>query len=610
MKHRFKSKIKNQKLKILAILFFIVGCANQPILKNQNQDLVFLPVPRQLKFVSGFFNSPTNSENVIVEINPKKIQKSQGYCLEISPNKIHITAHDKPGAFYAEMTLRQIFRQSPSGKIPCLTINDYPDFQNRGIMLDISRDKVPTMQTLYNLVDKFAELKINQFQLYTEHTFAYKNHKKVWENASPMTASQIQKLDVFCKNRFIELVPNQNSFGHFERWLKYPEYKKLAEVPAASVSLNPENPDSIKLIEELYSELLPNFSSKQFNVGCDETMQLGKGASSNAVAKLGKGKVYLNFLRKINKQVQKNGKTMQFWGDIVSKHPELISELPENVIALVWGYRITAPYAERTKKYADAGVPFYVCPGTAAWNSLLGRTDNMLSNVFIAAKNGLENGAKGLMICEWGDHGHWQHLPFAYPGFAYAAAVSWDFKKNHNIDLEKGLDSHIFLDKTKTIGKVICELGETYNIVGNLGFLPVVIRFLYYPDDDINADYMKSISVKKMQNAIAKINCLITELDNVKMDCKDADWIIEEFKNNAALAKHSYNIGIAKLETQSSKISEIPIERRKLLADELENIIPEYRRLWLRRNRPGGLKDSTQYFENLLQVYCKEFPKA
>jgi len=226
-----------------------------------------------------------------------------------------------------------------------------------------------------------------------------------------------------------------------------------------------------------------------------------------------------------------------------------------------------------------------------------------MSNVYIAAKYGLENGAKGLMICEWGDHGHWQHLPFAYPGFAYAAAVSWGFQNNRNIDLPDALDSHIFMDETKTTGKIICELGETYNISGKENFLPTVIRFLYWHDDDINADYMKLVSVEKLQKSKEKIDCLIAELDNAKMTCEDADWIIEELNNNAALAKHSYNLGIAKLETQTSKVSDIPIERRELLSKELEKIIPEYRKLWLRRNRPGGLSDSDGYFERLLQIY-------
>ena len=54
-------------------------------------------------------------------------------------------------------------------------------------MLDISRDKVPTMPTLFALVDRLAEWKINQLQLYIEHTFAYRGHEEVWRNADPMT---------------------------------------------------------------------------------------------------------------------------------------------------------------------------------------------------------------------------------------------------------------------------------------------------------------------------------------------------------------------------------------------------------------------------------------
>ena len=46
-------------------------------------------------------------------------------------------------------------------------------FAVRSYMLDISRDKVPTMGTLKQLVDILARFDYNQFQLYTEHTFAY-----------------------------------------------------------------------------------------------------------------------------------------------------------------------------------------------------------------------------------------------------------------------------------------------------------------------------------------------------------------------------------------------------------------------------------------------------
>src|SRR2546428_658255 len=84
-----------------------------------------------------------------------------------------------------------VSRHGP-GRIPCVDIVDWPDFPVRGAMLDISRDKVPRMKTLYRLVDWLASLKINQLQLYTEHTFAYSKHRVVWKDASPMTPQEIR----------------------------------------------------------------------------------------------------------------------------------------------------------------------------------------------------------------------------------------------------------------------------------------------------------------------------------------------------------------------------------------------------------------------------------
>ena len=104
-------------------------------------------------------------------------------------------------------------------------------FAVRSYMLDISRDKVPTMGTLKQLVDILARFDYNQFQLYTEHTFAYAAHKAVWEKASPLTAEEIRELDLYCVMHGIELVPNQNCFGHMERWLTKPDYNHLAELP-------------------------------------------------------------------------------------------------------------------------------------------------------------------------------------------------------------------------------------------------------------------------------------------------------------------------------------------------------------------------------------------
>lgn len=54
-----------------------------------------------------------------------------------------------------------------------------------GYMLDISRDKVPTLETLKTIAALLGRLGFDEFQLYTEHTFAYEGHKVAWENWTP-----------------------------------------------------------------------------------------------------------------------------------------------------------------------------------------------------------------------------------------------------------------------------------------------------------------------------------------------------------------------------------------------------------------------------------------
>ena len=79
--------------------------------------------------------------------------------------------------------------------LPVLKIQDQPNFARRGVMLDISRDKVPTLATTLALVELLASLKINELQLYMEHTFAYAGHEQVWQDASPFTGAEIEELD-------------------------------------------------------------------------------------------------------------------------------------------------------------------------------------------------------------------------------------------------------------------------------------------------------------------------------------------------------------------------------------------------------------------------------
>jgi len=573
-----------------------------------------------LKGVYGALKlSASNGSNTSVEIRvlPDRVRRAQGYELSVLPERIRIVAHDQAGAFYAAQTLKQMCRVA-AGKLRCLQVRDWPDYPNRGVMLDISRDKVPTMPSLYQLVDKLAEFKINQFQLYTEHTFAYQKHKKVWKDASPMTAGQIKKLDKYCADRHIELVPNQNSFGHLKRWLKHEPYRQMAEAPDGcntdwgwqqGLSLCATDPRAVEFLAGLYDELLPNFTSRQINVGCDETVDLGCARTKEICKKKGKGRVYLDFIKKIHGLVSSHGRTMMMWGDIVMKHPELVSELPDGIIVLEWGYEAKHPFDENCKKYANAGVPFYVCPGTSTWETLTGRMDNSRANLLSAAINGKKHGAIGFLNTHWGDRGHREPLPVSYPAYTYGAAVSWSIEANKDMDLPTQLDRHVFLDQNGVMGKLIHDLGNTYKIPGVLiTNRSILSNILLKSGENFNRGAYSKLSKEKLEETIRYVDQVMAPLEKSSMQISDAKHIKEELVCAANLLRHSCRLGIARIEAPEKKIANIPAAQRAELTKELDALIVESKRLWLVRNRPGGLKDSIAHLERLRESYQQTQP--
>jgi hypothetical protein len=531
------------------------------------------------------------------------LSNPQSYIINCTKDMIVLSASDEAGAFYGLQTLSQII-QTEGLSFQGFKIEDGPDLSNRGIMLDISRTKVPTMDTLYEIVDMMASVKLNQLQLYTEHTFAFSGHERVWAEASPMTAEEIIQLDAYCKECYIELVPNLNSFGHMERWLKHPEYQHMAECPDGFMtpwgskrdcgSVLKPNQISLDFLDSLYAEMLPNFSSSCLNVGCDETWELGKGWSKKLADEKGSTRVYLDFLLKIAELAKKHNKKMQFWGDIILKKPELVKELPKDITALEWGYEADHPYAEHCALFKESGVPFYVCPGTSSWSTITGRVTNCLGNIESAAKNGIENGALGLLNTDWGDGGHHQYLPISYIGYFAGAAYSWNMKKNKNVDIAEAVSCMAVGDASNTIGPLLVEFGNVYltfvkdqrsnsNTVGHLTRC------------DMEQHNCENISKTEFKNALKTFAKIKIKLDAVVSASEEIELVKSEFSNSIAMAILAVKKGLYIKDNNA-------FDKAVLLAEAVI-IIGNHQKLWLKRNRIGGLQESVDI---LKKNFCFE----
>jgi hypothetical protein len=362
-------------------------------------------------------------------------------------------------------------------------------------------------------------------------------------------------------------------------------------------SLNPTDRRSIEFMGELFSELLPHFSSEKFNVGCDETWDVGRGRSARAVEEKGAGRVYLDYVLGIYDLVERHGRTMHFWGDIIIQHPELVPELPKDAVVLEWGYEADHPFDEHGAEFARSGMPFFVCPGTSSWNTIAGRTSNCLGNIRNATENGLKHGASGVLNTDWGDNGHTQYLPVSYLGFAAGAALPWCHETNRDEDFISALDLHAFYDTTRVMGRLSHDLGKAHELAGPAPHNSTVLFHLLTqsPDDPLP----EGVTVESLREAGERIASIIEPLEGSRMDREDAEVTRDEFANAARMMLHACERGTAMLEGSIDSP-----DKRDELASGMRTILGEHRRLWSARNRVGGLQDSESVFEQRLREYA------
>jgi hexosaminidase len=222
----------------------------------------------------------------------------EGYTLRVWHGILKVGSNHEAGLVRGIQTLRQLFCANlRDGGIPCVEIEDWPSLRYRGFSDDITRGPNPTLETLEREVRLSALLKMNSFTYYLEHQFAYAKHPEIGPKDGSLTPEELKALIEYAKRHGVEVIGNQQSFGHFAEILKHDRYKPLAETTWV---LNPTNEGTYQLLDDLYSEQAPLTESAFFNVCCDETDGLGTGPSRAVAEKIGVGGLYARHIRRIH----------------------------------------------------------------------------------------------------------------------------------------------------------------------------------------------------------------------------------------------------------------------------------------------------------------------
>lgn len=402
----------------------------QPRGVTLSEGVYVLPLKEGYEDLVAFFKSiQAGVPEIRTAIAP--LLEKEEYTLKIDGKGVEIKASCDEGLFRAATSLWQLLRRT-GGRLPYMSIEDKPELKRRGYMLDISRGKKPTVATLKGMIDFLAALKYNEFQLYMEgECFKYAAYPQESADFDCLGPDDILELDRYCRDRFIDLVPNQNSFGHMYSWLKKPEFRHLGlyEGDETPSTLNPLLPESFEFVSNLYASLLPYFSSGYVNIGLDEAYGLGKYQIEEYCREKGRDVVFMEWLNKLNDHIQaKYGKKVMFWADMIYNYPQSYHLVPKDAVALEWGYELiqSQRMTAHCIAYRDAGVRYCVCPSVNTHGALAGRMDVTTFNIRTCAELAAEYGAEGLLLTDWGDGGHAQSWVWSMNPIALAGQYGWN----------------------------------------------------------------------------------------------------------------------------------------------------------------------------------------
>lgn len=251
----------------------------------------------------------------------KQSLEQQAYLLEINNGGIRVTANATAGLFYGAETLVQLVKRA-DGKLwlPAVTITDWPDVRLREIFWD-EQMHMDHFDVLKEAIRRAAFFKINGFALRLNEHFQYASAPALVDPYA-FSPAQLQELTDYGLHYHVQVIPYLDGPAHVNWILQRSEYKKLREFPENAFQMCSSNPDTYKLLEGLFQDLInANKGVDYFHLSTDEAWFIGKADndqchSAEAAKQIGSpSKLLVDFTKKTANYLHDRGRKVIFWGE-------------------------------------------------------------------------------------------------------------------------------------------------------------------------------------------------------------------------------------------------------------------------------------------------------
>ncbi|MFQ3550279.1 MAG: family 20 glycosylhydrolase [Armatimonadota bacterium] len=395
------------------------------------------PIPKKIELLDGVVEKKNNiNENV----NPVGDDRSEKYKLICSQDGIVIEADSKRGAFYAKKTLAQLDMMDD---IPCCVIEDEPAMEIRAVMFDLARCK-EKHEYYYYMIDLLSKWKINTVFLHLNDNDGCALEIKsypILTSKYAFTQEEMKDLIKYAAERYIELIPEIECFGHSRYILQHEEFAHLNENPENPKTLCTSNPQTWEIVNNLMEETANLFPSEYIHAGCDEASYGKCDVCAAWAEKEGLDTVVYTHIKKTCDIVKSKGKKPIIWADVLLNHRDIADRLSKDIILSPWNYRdVVDP--EPIKFLIEKGYKILGCPAVAMGSRMILPKEDAIPNIESWTDIIIKNNCWGMETTAWVPQRYIADT--LYDTLAYASELSWSGRERTAFEFMKGFVEGFF----------------------------------------------------------------------------------------------------------------------------------------------------------------------
>ena len=334
-------------------------------------------------------------------------------------------------------------------------------FDTFGVMIDMSRNAVMSMDGLKRFLPLLKKMGYNCVMLYTEDTYEVDGEPYFGYMRGRYSKAEMKEIDAFAESLGMTVIPCIQTLAHLNaifRWDKFP--KDCDDI------LLTDDERTYELIDRMFATLSECFKSRKIHIGMDEAHMLGRGKHLDLYGYEKTIDVMKRHLLKVIEIAKKYGYEVMIWSDMyfrswnngASRIPkcvmpkEVVESVPKEATPVYWDYYQTDEqmYSDMLENNLQLSKNTWFAGGVWSWYGMVPFNRFTLDSMIPALNACKKHKVRNVFMTMWGDDGaecsHFSQLPSLYYLAQYAKGVTDEAKIKAGFKRLVGIDFDEFMN--------------------------------------------------------------------------------------------------------------------------------------------------------------------